>query len=525
MVPALLIAVLGAAPAAAQEAEGDPTAAAAVEAGEAPAEPDGLGLLLAFEDVLADVIARCEPSVVAIARVRPRDDAIPAPADFFNGSRATSPPDDPSNPDFIPQEFGTGVVIDADGLILTNRHVLGEDREGYEFYVTTFDRQPHKATVLAADPRTDLAVLKIEASGLTPIALGDASKLRKGQIVITLGNPYAIARDGQASAGWGIVSNLERKAGPELGEEIDRKPTLHHYGTLIQTDARLNLGTSGGPLLNLRGEMIGLVTSLAALAGYEQAAGYAIPVNDVFLRAIEELKHGREVEFGFLGVQPDNRLPEEVLGGLHGARLLGVVGGSPAERARLVEEDVVLAVEGEPVHTVDDLMLEIARRPVESTVRLTVHRRDGTTRSVNVTLAKCPRGRREAPIVTSPRPMWRGLRVDHASVYMNDETWWPTNVEALRAGCVAVADVEQDSPAWNEGIRALDVITHVGRTRVESPDEFYAAVADAPGPVTLRMGYGEFAGVLGQERLRTVPPDAPQAEDDVPPPADEDSGA
>ncbi len=116
---------------------------------------------------------------------------------------------------------------------------------------------------------------------MTPIALGNAAELKKGQIVISLGNPYAVARDGQASAAWGIVSNLGRKA-PATPSESDPsgRPTLHHYGTLIQTDAKLNLGTSGGPLLNLKGEMVGLSVVLAAAAGYEAAGGYAIPVDD-----------------------------------------------------------------------------------------------------------------------------------------------------------------------------------------------------------------------------------------------------
>src|SRR5207342_2000310 len=104
------------------------------------------------------------------------------------------------------------------------------------------------------------------------------------------GNPYAIARDGQVSASWGIVANLSRKAGPipdETSPAGVRNTSLHHYGTLIQTDAKLNLGTSGGALLNLKGEMVGLTTSLAAAVGYEQAAGFALPVDDAFRRAVE----------------------------------------------------------------------------------------------------------------------------------------------------------------------------------------------------------------------------------------------
>ena len=143
-------------------------------------------------------------------------------------------------------------------------------------------------------------------TNLQPITFGDAATLKKGQIVIALGNPYAIARDGQPSASWGIISNLQRQApSPRDGTRpSDGRETLHHFGTLIQTDARLELGTSGGALVNLKGEMIGLTTSLAALSGYERPGGFAIPVDDDFRRALETLKTGRLPDYGFLGVAP-----------------------------------------------------------------------------------------------------------------------------------------------------------------------------------------------------------------------------
>ncbi len=165
--------------------------------------------------------------------------------------RAQNLPDPrPADPEFIPNEYATGVVVDRGGLILTAYHVLDENSD---YYVTTVDRRVYRGEIWAADPRSDLAVLSIEATDLTPMKFGDAEKLKKGQIVISLGNPYAIARDGQASASWGIISNLSRK-GPSIPDmnRASGKRTLHQYGTLIQTDAKLNLGTSGGALLNLR---------------------------------------------------------------------------------------------------------------------------------------------------------------------------------------------------------------------------------------------------------------------------------
>ena len=229
-------------------------------------EPSGLQMAASLEKVLEETIARTEKSVVAIARVRKAAPGDPFHVEFRPdpfGRRPFQPVHPlPTDADFVPNEYGTGVVIDRRGLILTAYHVLGEDSD---YFITAIDRKVYRAWVKAADPRSDLAVLTVDgadvvSANLLPIQFGDAATVRKGQIVLTLGNPYAIARDGQPSAGWGIVSNLARKA-PPSPEESDPagKRTLHHFGTLIQTDAKLNLGTSGGPLVNLRGEMVGPV--------------------------------------------------------------------------------------------------------------------------------------------------------------------------------------------------------------------------------------------------------------------------
>lgn len=464
----------------------------AQQADEPAAEPSGLAALLALEDVLVETIARNERSVVSIARVkREPEDAPIRPGEFpnpFNTGRQPSADfaEDPTSPDFIPHEYGTGVAIDAAGLILTNAHVLGrrnagEPDEEDEIWVTTVDRRPYRAEIVAADGRSDLAVLRIQATDLTPIAFGDASTLRKGQIVISLGNPYAIARDGQVSAAWGMISNLARKAGPlQTSTEspgVEQKPTLHHYGNLIQTDARLNLGTSGGPLLNLRGEMIGLTTSQAALEGYEQSAGYAIPVNDVFLRAVEALREGRELEYGFLGVGPSNLGSLEIQRGGLGMRIANVIPGAPADLSHLENNDVVIAVNGREIYDQDGLMLEIGRLPVDTPVSLTVQR-GGRIETVDVKLAKSPpRGLR---IVTRPSPTWRGMRVDYSSVLA--ELVARHERTSIEAG-VAVVEVEPQSAAWQAGLRSNMVITDVGTTRVQTPGEFHAAIAEWDGEV------------------------------------------
>ena len=245
-------------------------------------EPTPLATATAMQRLVVEAIERAEKSVVAIARVR-REASPPLIADEIGipAIPGLGAPD-PTDRAFVPSEFGSGVVIDAKGLILTNAHVIGDHRSAD--YFVWVHRKPYAAKLKAADPWLDLAILQVEAVNLKPITLGDAGGLKKGQFVIALGNPYAIARDGQPSAAWGIVSNLERQSpAPRVATRAtEGRETLHHWGTLIQTDARLELGSSGGALVNLQGEMIGLTTSLAALYGYERPGGFAVPVDEIF---------------------------------------------------------------------------------------------------------------------------------------------------------------------------------------------------------------------------------------------------
>jgi serine protease Do len=459
----------------------------------------GLAAAVAVEQTVASAIATAEKSVVAIAQTpkpRPGEDfGLEIRPDPFGRRIAPATPPKPTDADFVPSGFATGVVIDRQGLILTAYHALTDDSD---YYVTTHDRRVYRAWVKGADPRSDLAVLAIEAMDLSPITFGDATRLKKGQIVIALGNPYAIARDGQVSASWGIVANLARKA-PLSSSDSDAagKSTLHHYGTLIQTDAKLNLGTSGGALLNLKGEMVGLTTALAATAGYEQAAGYAFPVDATFRRVIDTLKQGREVEYGLLGIRPANLLAQELVGGMRGCRVQGVVRGTPAEHFGLQDGDVVFNVNAVPVYDADSLVLEVGRQPVESTVRLGVLR-GGRRLDVEVVLTKFPvQGKK---VVTNLPPAWRGLRVDYASALVDSEFQAGLGSPSFDEG-VIITEVEPNSPAWQAGLRPKDLITQVDQASVRTPKEFHAAIAGKTGAVQVHL-----AGEISQNPVRTVGP-------------------
>lgn len=454
-------------------------------------EPSGLEAAAAVENALVKTIAGAEKSVVAIARVRKEQPGDSVRKEFRPdpfGSEVA-----PTDPRFIPNEYGAGVVVDRRGLILTAAHVLGDENDAY--YITTSERRVYRASIKAADPRSDLAVLSLDgadaaSANLTPIRMGDAEGLRKGQIIVTLGNPYAIAHDGQTSAGWGIISNLGRKAPAGTSDDTDSgsEPLLQRYGGLIQTDARLHLGTSGGPLLNLKGEMVGLCISTAAIAGYESAAGYAIPVDDMFRRVLDVLKQGREVEYGLLGVEPADLTAAEINAGRHGIRVRRLYANLPAARAGLLDDDIITSVNDKPVHNSDEFVLEVGRLPVEAVARLGVLRGDAApgaaSQTIRIVLGKFPvRGRK---IVTVRQEAWRGMRIDYASAYLEAGQPLRLNVP-LVDDAVVVADVEANTPAAAAGVKRGMLITQVDGRPVRTPREFREAINEKRGPVQLKL--------------------------------------
>ncbi len=348
------------------------------------------------------------------------------------------------------------------------------------------------AQVQAADPFSDLAVLKIDAQELHSIRFASGQGLRKGQFVIALGNPQAIARDGEASASWGIISNLKRYAPAEADSSTGVKETLHQLGTLIQTDAKLTLGTSGGALINLRGEMVGLTTSLAATSGYEQAAGFAIAVDEMFLRAIETLKLGKLPEYGFLGIQPEDLRKHERELGFSGARVSVVIPGLPGDMAGLRPEDIIVEVDDQPIENRNDLFRELSRGAAGESVAIRVQRyRAGTRNPEWVTL----QAELSKKYVSTVRPsyaihgpaQWRGMEIDYATAVPSELA--RTGALAGRRGApkLAVLSVAPDTAAWRAGLRAGFGIHAVEGKTLASPSDFYQAVANRQGPLSLTV--------------------------------------
>lgn len=472
--------------------------------GQVFAQADPLELL---ENSMVSAVETAEPSVVSIARVP-----------IGNSGRNSNigigiDPNNPGSPDFVPQDFGAGVIIQTDNrqhpfLILTNHHVIaggpvqGIDNGTHSYTLNVWMQKmpPFQARILASDPHSDLAVLTIDprilkATQLKGLQVEATKRFRKGSFVYAFGNPYAAARDGSPSVGFGIISNVARAPSPQdvNFETRLRRDTLHHFGTLLQISTRLELGTSGGALLDRKGRLIGLTTSMAAIDGYEQSAGYAIPISIGIKRIIDQLVKGYEVEYGFLGVSPGNATAMNMQGmrgsrSLAGAALiLDVIRNSAAETDGLQPNDVVLAVNAVMVTNQYDLMREIAMNgpwdaKSKNVAKVKVWRAiDKREVMVDIRPGKWPV--RTVGISTASRfPKWRGIAVDFStarSKYMS----MTRNTELHQAVLVTGVD-EEDKHQIQQG----DFISHVNDQAVTTPSDFHAAIRNASGEtVTLTL--------------------------------------
>jgi serine protease Do len=461
-------------------------------------EPKGSALsptdiVAALETAISDAIARAEPSVVAIHRfkgensqettaVRGRKPAPklhePQRRLLFDGGRMARLVE-PSN--LISFDFGSGVVIGNRGQIVTMYHVVKGARE---LIVRAADRQEFKAEIIAADPRSDLAVIApIEGDGadfpkLKPIAIADAGKLRKGAFLVALGNSFNAARDGKPSAGWGILSNIARKLDSSDFDEMGpprKQLRLLDHPTLLQLDAKLNLGMSGGAVINLKGELVGLTTMAASPAGFDAMAGYAVPMDRMGRRAVETLKEGKEIEYGLLGIQPE----------LHTNRVRDVTTNSPAAQGQILVEDEIIAVNDAPIVDFDSLILAVNAYSAGDAVRLKIRRRAETI-DRTIILAKYPVDG-EVIVTNRPKP-WRGLRVDYSST-ISFPTFGRDSFDSTLPS-VVVIEVEEGSPAAAAGMKKGQLIHKVGDKSLHSPRDFKEAVAALEGPVTLQTNLG-----------------------------------
>ena len=352
---------------------------------------------------------------------------------------------------------GSGFIIDREGRILTNNHVV---RDAESIKVTLNDGRTFKATTVGTDPATDVAVIKIEGADLPVLPLGDSERLRIGDWAIAIGNPLG---DLRGSVTVGIVSAQGRSNLNIFGGTPD-------YQDFIQTDASINFGNSGGPLCNIRGEAIGINTAINTSG---QGIGFAIPINLARHVAEQLVAHGT-VKRAMIGVTLANMTPEIAegfgLGSQQGVIIQNVFKGSPAERAGLKRNDVIVELNGSPVTDRDKFRLKIADTPSGTKVKLAVLR-EGKKIAADVTLTD-----RDDNLASNQIRGSGGTDTGDIGLGVRDLS--PSERAELKVDSgVRVTEVAEDSEAQDKDIQPNDVIEEVNQTPVSSAAEFRAQVA------------------------------------------------
>ncbi len=374
--------------------------------------------------------------------------------------------------------LGSGVIVSKEGHIVTNNHVLnGTD----DVTVQLSDGRQAKAKIVGTDGQIDLAVLKIDLENLTPLPIGDSDKVRVGQIVMAIGNPFGL----DESVSQGIISAKDRRAMNDSQVEF------------FQTDTAINPGNSGGPLVNIRGEVIGINTAIYSESGGNQGIGFAIPSNVVRSAMNSIIGKGRVIR-GYLGVgiQPVTMdIAEQFkLSSARGALVTEVTPGSPAEKAGIIRGDVIRKVNGYEVKDTVALVNRIAETEIGSNLTIDLVR-DGAAKTVTAQVVEQP-----ADLVTrlnrnqnSPDPfggsggpqnaVFAGIEVQNLTERLRTEAKVPPNVNG-----VIVTRVDPNSTAAQE-LRPGDVIEQINRQPVSNIDEFQSVVGqlDPDRPVMVGM--------------------------------------
>ncbi len=374
-----------------------------------------------------------------------------------------------------PRGVGSGFILSADGYIMTNAHVVdGAD----EVIVTLTDKRELKARIIGTDRRTDVAVVKVDATGLPPVKLGDVNRLKVGEWVMAIGSPFGLENTVTA----GIVSAKQRDTGD--------------YLPFIQTDVAINPGNSGGPLLNLRGEVVGINSQIYSRSGGFMGISFAIPIDEAS-RVADQLRATGRVIRGRIGVQigaVTKEVAESIgLGTARGALVTGVERDQPAEKAGVEAGDIIVRVDGKPVERSGDLPRIIGGLKPGAKADLQVWRR-GATRDLSVTIGEfeadrpARRAAAEPSAQASPAKNALGLVVAELTDAQKRE---------LRIkGGVRVDGVE--GPAARAGLREGDVILAVDNAEVVDLRQFNAAVqkAEKARAVTVLVRRGEWVNYV-----------------------------
>jgi serine protease Do len=356
--------------------------------------------------------------------------------------------------------LGSGVIVSADGYILTNNHVVNN---ATEIQVALNDGRQFTAKVIGSDPKTDVALIRIKADNLPALTLADSDKIEVGDVVLAVGNPFGIGQ----TVTKGIVSAKDRTTSGEMDEDF------------IQTDAAINPGNSGGALVDTEGRLVGINSAILTHSGGNQGIGFAVPSN-LCRWVMDSLVQNGRVDRGFLGVMIQNLTPELAtafkLDRTTGALVGDVSPGSPADKAGLKSGDVITQVNGQPIEGASQLKLRVAESLPGSKVQLTVNR-SGETKSFDVTLSNLP----DNKVAKTDDQSGNGKTEALAGVGVADldqNTRAQLNIPAQVQGAI-ITEVSPDSAAYQAGLRTGDVITELNRKPVKSAQD---AIADTEKP-------------------------------------------
>ena len=429
----------------------------------APPPPAGVPLDARGMPTLAPMLKDVTPAVVNIS-VLSRDPAESNPLlrdPFFR--RFFNIPDEQAQPQ---QSAGSGVIVDAArGLVLTNNHVI---RDAQEIVVTLKDRRQLKARLVGSDPGTDVALLRIQPTGLSALKFGDSDALNVGDFVVAIGNPFGIGQ----TVTSGIVSALGRTG---LG--------IEGYEEFIQTDASINPGNSGGALVNLKGELVGINTAIIGPSGGNVGIGFAIPAGMVRLVMDQLLRFG-EVKRGKLGVTTDDLTPDMakklgINGVNEGAVVVAIENNSPAAKAGLRKNDVVVAANGRAVRNSADVRNRIGLTPIGEEVDLKVIR-GGQTVQVRARVGELFAA---TSLAGETIPQLAGAKI------ANIEPGMPMYGEVQGA---IITAIENNSAAARSGLQPGDIIYGVNRQRIRNVKELLAALRTDERPLRIALLRGEY---------------------------------
>jgi serine protease Do len=354
------------------------------------------------------------------------------------------------------KSLGSGVIVSPEGYIVTNNHVVDG---ATEVKVTLSDKHEYDAKIIGTDPKTDIAVLKIDAPNLKPVTLGDSSKVEVGDTALAIGDPFGVGQ----TVTRGIISATGRG---NLG--------IEDYEDFIQTDAPINPGNSGGALINDRGELVGINTAILTHSEGSEGIGFAVPVNLAREVMDQILKNGKVVR-AYMGILPQDMTPDMAKAfGQKEAR--GVVVGdvtanSPAQHGGVQRGDILLEVNGKPVANANELRMTISMMQPGTDLKLKVLR-DGNERDLDVKLAEMPTETAMAkPDSDDSTKVLEGVEVSNLSPEMANQLGLPSSENG-----VVVTDVDPSSKIADSGLRKGDVIQEVNHQTVKNVSEFQSAL-------------------------------------------------